>query len=118
MKFDTSQPPPASAFMKGLVLMLIGNFLMAWVLAHDIAAWNPVSWGKDPVPEMEPMFMAVMGAFFTWLGFFLPGDLSRLGWENKSVKLFFINTSYHFLTLLVASLIIAGMNGRMVSDFG
>lgn len=110
MKFDTSQRPPTSVFIKGLVLMVIGNFLMAWVLAHNIAVWNPVTWGNDPVPEMEPLFMAVMGAFFTWLGFYLPSDLSRLGWENPSIKLFGINTVYHFLSLLIASLIISGMS--------
>jgi hypothetical protein len=41
--------------------------------------------------------MAVVAAFFTWLGFFFPVDLGSVAWERKSWKLLFINTRYHFL---------------------
>lgn len=105
---NMEQKPPASEFIRGLIIMLVGNFLMAWVFAHNIAVWNPGTWGL-PVGEMTFSSMAIPSAFFTYLGFYLPGDLSRLAWENKSLKLFAINTSYHFLSLLVASLIISNM---------
>jgi hypothetical protein len=58
---------------------------------------------------MSPCGYAFAAAIFTWLGFFLPGDLSSVAWENKSWKLFFINTVHHFLSLLVAAMIIAYM---------
>lgn len=105
---DLTQKPPASVFIRGLIIMVIGNFLMAWVFAHNIAVWNPTTWGL-PEGEMTSSSMAVPAAFFTYLGFYLPGDLSRLAWENNSLKLFGINTSYHFLNLLVASLILSNM---------
>jgi hypothetical protein len=108
MGFDLSQKPPASAMIKGMVFMVIGNFLMAWVFAHNMAAWDPASWDKGPSP-MSPSQNALMAAIFTWLGFFVPIDLNTVSWEMKSWKLFFINTSYHFLSLLVVAMIIANM---------
>jgi len=108
MGFVTNEKPPASAFAKGIIFSIIGNFLMVWVFAHNMAVWNPVTWGLPP-SEMSASSNAFVAAFFTWLGFFLPVDLSSVAWENKSWKLFFINTGHHFITLLIAAMIIAHM---------
>ena len=108
MGFNTDVKPPASAMIKGMVFMVIGNFLMAFVFAHNIAVWNPVTWGL-PASEMSPMSSAFSAAFFTWLGFFVPTDLGVVAWEMKSWKLFFINTGYHFLALLVVAVILIMM---------
>ena len=109
MKMDLSGPkPPASAMYKGMAIMVIGNFLMAYVFAHNIAVWNPVTWGQA-ASAMSAGKMACLAAFFTWLGFYLPQDLGRIAWENSSWKLFFINTGYHYLSLLVAAMILTSM---------
>jgi hypothetical protein len=108
MGFDMTKKPPAGALAKGMIMMVIGNFLMAFVFAHNIAVWNPVTWGL-PASEMSPMSTAFSAAFFTWLGFFVPTDLGTVAWEMKSWKLFFINTGYHFLALLVVALILIMM---------
>ena len=109
MKYDMSGPkPPASLMFRGMAIMVIGNFLMAYVFAHNIAVWNPVTWGQT-ASAMPGMQTAGMAAFFTWLGFYLPQDLGRIAWESASWKLFFINTVYHFLTLLVAAMVIVMM---------
>lgn len=108
MGFDMTQKPPTSAMVKGMVFMVIGNFLMAWVFSHNMAVWNPVTWGLAPSP-MSPAMSACMGAVFTWLGFFFPTDLGTVAWEQKSWKLFFINTGYHFVSLLVVAMILAHM---------
>jgi hypothetical protein len=105
MGFDMTQKPPKSAMIKGMVFMLIGNFLMAFVFAHNIAVWNPVTWGL-PHSDMSVGAVAFSAAFFTWLGFFVPTDLGAVAWENKSWKLFFINTGYHFLSLLLVAIIL------------
>ena len=111
MKIDMNGPkPPQSEMIKGMVIMVIGNFLMAYVFAHNIAVWNPVTWGQPPSTMHSPMGMAIAAAFFTWLGFFLPQDLSKVAWEKNSWKLFFINTSHHFLSLLIAAFIIVYMS--------
>ncbi len=108
MGFDMNQKPPTSALMKGMALMVIGNFFMAFVFAHNIKAWDPASWGQGPSP-MSDAQNATMAAVFTWLGFYVPTDLSLVGWENRSWKLFFINTGYHFFSVLIAALILTFM---------
>ena len=108
MKFDMTQKPPASVLVRGMILMVIGNLLMVFVFAHSIAIWNPVTWGQPASPDWG-IEAAWEGAFFTWLGFYLPQDLSKLAWENKSMKLFFLNTAHHFLSLFIAAVILVKM---------
>ncbi len=105
---DPDVKPPASAMIKGMIAMVIGNFLFAWVLANNMAAYNPVTWGFPP-SEFPPAGVAFMAAFFTWMGFYLPVDIGIVTWEQKSWKLFFINTGYHFFSLLIVAGIIAFM---------
>lgn len=105
MGFDTNIKPTSGEMAKGMIFMVIGNFFLAYVLAHDIAAWSFV-------PGMEEMSTTVSimnSAIFTWLGFYLPVDIGIVTWEKKSWKLFFINTGYHFMMLLVASIILTLM---------
>ena len=85
--------------------MVIGNFLMVYVFAHNQIAWSYVP-GASEMSAMENIMSA---SIFMWLGFYLPGDLSRVAWEKASWKLFAINTVYHFLTLLVAAAILTFM---------
>ena len=90
---------------KGLIFMVIGNFFMAYVFAHNIEAWSFV-------PDMDQMSANIKilnAAVFTWLGFYVPIDLSRVAWEKSSWKLFFINTGYHLAMLLVAATILTMM---------
>ena len=108
MGFDMTQKPPSSVLIKGMIIMVIGNFLLAYVFAHNIAVWDPTTWGQ-PASTASPMTNACMAAFFTWLGFYVPQDLGRIAWEMKSWKLFFINTSYHLLSLFVVALILIMM---------
>ena len=63
MGYDPNEKPDKSVFLKGLAFMIIGNFLFAWVLAHNIAAWQFV----PGVKEMGPLSNALSAAFFTWL---------------------------------------------------
>jgi hypothetical protein len=105
LRFDMSVKPPASVMVRGMAIMVIGNFLLAYVFAHNIAAWTYVP-GMD---SMSPVVKILNASVFTWLGFYLPGDLSRVAWEQASWKLFWINTGYHFLMLLVAATILTLM---------
>lgn len=105
MGFDMSVKPPAGALAKGMIFMVIGNFFLAYVFAHNIAAWNYV----PGIKETSEISKIMNSTIFTWLGFYLPVDLGAVAWENKSWKLFGINTSYHFMMLLVASAILTYM---------
>ena len=104
MGFDSNQKPKSSEMAKGMIFMLVGNFFLAWVLAHNMAAWEYV-----PGEDMGPAVNAIYAAMFTWLGFFFPVDIGAVAWEKKSWKLFGINTSYHFLSLLIVAMILVYM---------
>jgi len=105
MKVDMSVKPAGGEMARGMIFMVIGNFFFAYVLASNNAAWSYV-----PGIENYSMMQNVMSAAgFTWLGFFLPGDLSRVGWEKHSWKLFGINTGYHLINLIIAATILMSM---------
>jgi hypothetical protein len=100
--FDGSIKPTTGELVKGMIFMVIGNFFMAYVFAHNMAAWSFVP-GSASMSATENILSS---AGFTWLGFYLPVDIGVVTWERKSWKLFGINTSYHFLMLLVAAVIL------------
>ena len=102
MGYDPNMKPDKSVMMKGLIFMIIGSFLFAWVFAHNIAAWHFVPGAN----EMNPLSSGVMAAVFTWLGFYFPGELGGTVWEKHSWKLFWINTGYQLVSLLVVALIL------------
>lgn len=102
MGYDPDMKPEKGVFIRGLIFMLIGNFFFAWVLAHNIGAWSFV----PGVDKMSEMGMIMSSAIFTWLGFYLPGELGATVWEKKSWKLFGINTGYHLACLILASVIL------------
>ncbi len=105
MKLDTSVKPTGGQIAKGLVITFIGNLLMAWVFAHNIAAWSFVP-GMKEAPVAGNI---ISSAVFTWLGFYLPMDLNVVAWESKSWKLVAINTGSHLAMLFVAAIIIMYM---------
>ncbi|MEO5601466.1 MAG: DUF1761 domain-containing protein [Cyclobacteriaceae bacterium] len=100
--FDTTIKPAGGQMAKGIIFMVIGNFLMAYVFAHNMAAWTFVP-GMDNIPAIATILQS---AIFTWLGFYLPVDLGAVAWEKKSWKLFGINTGYHLMMLFVAATIL------------
>lgn len=94
--------PTPGAMAKSLIMNFIGCFLLAFVFAHNNAAWNFVP-GMDQMGTAGKMANAVG---FTWLGFYLIVDLNTVAFEGRSWKLFLINSSYHFMMLLVSALIL------------
>src|SRR5258706_14850383 len=78
--FDISIKPTGGERAKGMIFMVIGNFLMAYVFAHDIAAWTFVP-GANEMPGVANMMSA---SVFTWLGFDLPVELIAVTGENES----------------------------------
>ena len=104
-KMDTTQTPDPKVMIKGMVFNLIGNFFMAYVLAHNNAAWSFVP-GMD---QMGKIGTILNSAIFTWLGFYGPYHLGAIVWESRSWKLFFINTGYALASLLLVSGILTFM---------
>ena len=106
MGMDMTQKPDPKVMMKGMAFMVIGNFLFAYVLSHNIAAWSFV----PGMEEMSKMVSVLNAAIFTCLGFYVPYHLGAIVWENRSWKLFFINVGYAFVSLLLVATIIIYIN--------
>jgi len=102
MKIDMSQKPTTGFMIKSLVMNFIGCFFLAYVFAHNNAAWGFVP-GMEQMGTVGKIMNSVI---FTWLGFFLIVGLNTVAFEMKSWKLFFINTTYHFMMLLVSAIIL------------
>jgi hypothetical protein len=103
MGYDPNMRPDKKAMMKGMILMVIGNFLFAWVLAFYLAGWQYIP-GAD---KMNPFAMAINSTISVWVGFFVPVHLSRVVWEKHSWKLFFINSGYHLVATVIVALILS-----------
>ncbi|MBI5507967.1 MAG: DUF1761 domain-containing protein [Deltaproteobacteria bacterium] len=102
---DISKKPPASAMVRGYVMMVVGAFLTAYVLAHSAEVWRPSSWGLQG--DAPAWTYGVMSAGFTWVGFYLPVLSGSVAWEGKSWKLFAINAAYYFVALQIMGAILA-----------
>ena len=107
-KKEMGVPPdarPAGGEMgKALGLNLFGTLLTAFVLAHSVLGWRPSAWnaGADASPATYGFF----AAFFAWLGFVVPVLLNGVSFEKKSWKLFWINASFQFFSLLAIGMIL------------
>ena len=103
MNYDPNMRPDKKTMIRGMVLMVIGNFLFAWVLAFYLAGWKYIPGAN----EMSPLVMGVNSALSVWIGFFAPVHLSRVVWERHSWKLFFINSGYHLVATIVVAIILS-----------
>jgi hypothetical protein len=107
MEFPPDFKPQPKQFAFSALMMVIGSFLIIWVLAHNMFVWD--FFGRTSMPQMppNPLAMGLSAAFFTWLGFFVPQTLGQKAWENHSWKLFGINAVYNLLSLTMNGLILA-----------
>lgn len=104
MGYDPNMRHDGKTMAKGMALMVIGNFLFAWVLAFYLAGWRLLPGGPA---EFGALAFALNSALSVWIGFFLPVHLSRVVWEKHSWKLFFINSGYNLVATVIVALIIA-----------
>ena len=108
-KKEMGVPPdakPAGGEMgKALTINVIGTFLTAYVMAHEVSVWRPSTWhaGADSPPAVYGFF----GGFFTWLGFAVPVLLNGVSFEKKSWKFFGINAAFLFLSFQIIGMILS-----------
>lgn len=97
--------PPGGEIARAMGLNILGTFLMAYVLAHEVVVWRPSTWnaGADAAPAVYGFF----AAFFIWLGFIVPILLNGVAFERKNWKVFGIGAGYQFLSLLVMAMVLS-----------
>ncbi len=86
---------------KSYVLTIVGSLITAYVLSHFITM------AGNYFDEMS-VGRGLSTAFCAWLAFVAPVTLSRVLWEGKTWKLWFINAGYYLVTFLVMGAILAG----------
>jgi hypothetical protein len=98
--------PDKNVMIRGMVLNFFGNLLVAYVLAHAVSVWRPSVWGAG---EDSPFYVyGFFGAFFTWIGYYIPQNLTGVAWGGRSWIVFGIDASGQFVSLLAAAMILAG----------
>lgn len=80
VKMENRKPEPWK-----YLLTVLGTVLTTFVLAYFLKIYKP--------------YCTFGGAFFIWLGFYLPRQFSLVTWEGKTWKLLTLNAAYSFLNL-------------------
>lgn len=98
--------PDSKTMARAMLLQVVGLFLISYVLAHSGQVWRPSVWGVG-TDEGSNLMWAFMSTFFTWIGFYIPMQFSKVAWENRPWKVFFINAGHDFILLFIFSTILA-----------
>jgi hypothetical protein len=85
-----------------ILLVLVGSFVMSFVLYHSIAFGNAYL-------KTSGFSGGMMGGFWGWLGYIAPVTLCTKLYEKKPWKLWLLDNGFWLIALLVMGGIIGGM---------
>lgn len=99
MGYDKLKPKELEAMKKkgckSMAFAFVSSLVMAYVLAHVLSFAQAETW-----------LDGVQGAFWVWLGFIATVMLGSVLWENKPMKLYWINSLHYLVTLMVYGVIL------------
>lgn len=105
MGMDMGEGGSFKEMAKPMAYQAVASFLVAFVFWHVTNAFTvDLDTGMMANPSIG---VALTGAFYTWLGFFLPVQLGRVAWENASWALFGINAGGYLLGLAGMGIVFA-----------
>lgn len=90
----------AKGMTQSYIIMAVGALILNYVLAH-VLMQAELAFGALDVG------MAMVGAFWMWLGFIATTMVGQVLWEGKSWTLYALNVGYYFVAMEVAAIIIA-----------
>lgn len=105
MGINAPTRPEPKQMLGILFLNFISTLLMAWVFSHNLQSWDARSWGHS-TNFVSNNAAAIMGAIFTWLGFYVPQDINKVIFQNRTWKLAGIDTAFNLCSLLVTAFIL------------
>lgn len=89
---------------KMYMMSAVGALVMAYVL-HHVMVFAMKYMGT------APLMTGLTTAFWMWLGFIAPVQMTEVLFGGKSAKLYAINTGYQLASILVMGLVLGVMNG-------
>jgi hypothetical protein len=97
---DSMEKAKAKGMTTNYLVMTLGSFLMAYVLAHSLefASVYTKTYGVSA---------GLMAAFWSWLGFVAPVQVGDQLWGGKPWKLFLITGGYYLVSLCIMGVILA-----------
>ncbi len=117
MGMDASEGMDGGQMGKSMALFALGNIFLVFVYWHSLHVFLPSLWadhfGVPGIQDSGLTVYALNGAGWTWLGFFVPVQLSRVAWERASLKLFLINSGFDLVRLLLFAYILLLLGGGM-----
>ena len=81
---------------RALLVDVIANFVMAFVLAHAVIYAGAAN-----------AFQGAVAGFFNWIGFVAVGMLFSVNFEQRSLRLFFVNNGFQLITIVAMGLVLA-----------
>lgn len=105
MGMEDMDAPEGGEMAKSMIIFIVGNLLIAWVLAHSIEVWRASNWGAGE--DLGNTALALNAALWTWIGFFVPIQIGRVAWEKKGWGLVAINAGFDLVRLLMFGFILA-----------
>ncbi|MBI2130778.1 DUF1761 domain-containing protein [Candidatus Woesearchaeota archaeon] len=88
--------PKQKGMAKLYLAAFVSTLVMSFVLAHFIA-----------YTESTTVSDGMQAGFWLWLGFIATVSIGGVLWENKPMKLWFLNNAYNLFSLLVTGSILA-----------
>lgn len=92
---------------RSMVLQVVASALTVYMLWMIMTAFSVTHMADDSGLMLGDLAIvdALVGAFFLWLGFFVPMQLGRVAWEKASWTLFGINAVGQLIALALASVV-------------
>ena len=92
------ESPGGAAMARSMILNLVGNFLLVYVFFHVTEAFFDAGIERT-------IDQALLGGFWTWLGFMVPKELGAVAWEQRNWTVAGINAGYQLVSLLAIAAI-------------
>ena len=90
----------AQGMGKSYALMTLGSLVMSYILAHAVIFANAYL-------KMGGVSAGLMVGALNWLGFIAPVTLGTVLWEGKPWQLWWLNSAYYLVALLLMGAILS-----------
>ena len=105
MGFKMDQKPNPKVMRKAFLLQFLGLAMTSYVLSYSVSVWRPSVWGLGT--DSSNFSYGMCAGVITWLGFYVPMQLSKVAWEQRGWSLFLINSFHDFFTLQIITQVLA-----------